>query len=182
MTHDDQPPGPQRRGFLKQLCATAAGAVLGLVPFAAGLTVFFDPLRRHSAAGRAVRVASLDALPADGVPRRFPVIEARVDAWNKIPAVPVGAVYLRRRAGSQVEALSAICPHAGCMVNFIPALGRFQCPCHNSIFTPEGRIADPASPAPRGLDALEVSLRAGNEIYVNYQRFAAGVAERIPVA
>src|SRR5438094_7776114 len=88
--------GDARRGFLKQMCAVVLGAVAALVPLLSGLTVFFDPLRRKAGAGQFVPVASLNALPEDGSPRKFSVIASRTDAWNKSPQTPIGAVYLRR--------------------------------------------------------------------------------------
>jgi menaquinol-cytochrome c reductase iron-sulfur subunit len=170
-----------RRSFLKKVLAASLSAVLGLVPVAAGLAVFFDPLRRKSAAGGPVRVTTLDSLPADGVPRKFPILSSRRDAWNKMSDVPIGAVYLRRTAGG-VEALNVVCPHAGCPVDFLPARNGFLCPCHNSSFTVEGRIADPASPTPRALDSLPVEVRNDNEVWVSFQNFESGHAEKVPVS
>jgi menaquinol-cytochrome c reductase iron-sulfur subunit len=171
-----------RRDFFNKVLAGIIGAVLGLVPTVAGLTVFFDPLRRKTANGGAIRVATLEALPADGVPRKFPVLATRVDAWNKFSEVPIGAVYLRRTADNQLQAFNVVCPHAGCFVDFLPERGRFLCPCHNSTFTLAGRIDDPSSPAPRGLDTLDVEVRDGKEIWVKFRNFQAGRAEKIPVA
>jgi Rieske Fe-S protein len=116
------------------------------------------------------------------MPHKFPVLATRVDAWNKFTQVPIGAVYLRRTAEGQVSALNVVCPHAGCFVDFLPERSLFLCPCHNSTFTVAGRIGDRASPAPRGLDALEVELRNEKEVWVKFQNFQAGRAEKIPVA
>jgi quinol---cytochrome c reductase iron-sulfur subunit, bacillus type len=175
-------PAPTRRGFIKEFLASAIGVLLGLVPLGAGLTVLLDPLRRRASDSGAVRVATLDALPADGQPRKFPVLATRVDAWNTFNQVPIGAVYLRRTADGQVQAFNVVCPHAGCFVDFLPERGRYLCPCHNSTFTIAGKIDDPSSPAPRGLDSLVVQVREGNEIWVKFQNFQAGRAEKVPVA
>ena len=171
-----------RRSFLKEICAGLIGTFLGLVPLAAGLTVFLDPLRRKSATSGAVWVTTLEALPDDGLPRKFPVLATRVDAWNRASQVPIGAVYLRRLADGQVLAVNVVCPHAGCFVDFLPDRGRYLCPCHNSTFTVAGKIDDRASPAPRGLDSLEVELRGGKEVWVKFQNFQAGRPEKVPVA
>jgi len=182
--HDEQKSGPASRGrrdFLKRGLAGGISAVLGLVPVGAGLIVFLDPLRRRLAANGAVRVTSLEALPDDGIPRKFSVLSARVDAWTKAAQSPIGAVYLRRTTGNKIEAFNVACPHAGCFVDFLPERGLFLCPCHNSTFTVAGRVEDRASPAPRGLDALEVELRQGDEIWVKFQNFQAGRAERVPI-
>ena len=87
---------PDRRGFLKKLASAIIGAVVTLVPVAAGLAVWLDPVRRKTnTGGQLVRVARLSALPDDGVPRKFAVIASRVDAWNRSPETAIGAVYLR---------------------------------------------------------------------------------------
>ena len=176
-------PSPNgRRDFLKKIWASLLGAVLGLVPLASGLTVFLDPLRRKSASQGAVRVTTLEALPNDGVPRKFPVLATRVDAWNTFKQVAIGAVYLLRTPDNQLQAFNVVCPHAGCFVDYLEDKGHYLCPCHNSTFTVAGKVEDPASPAPRGLDALQVEVRGGKEVWVKFQNFQAGTAEKIPAA
>jgi menaquinol-cytochrome c reductase iron-sulfur subunit len=171
-----------RRDFLKQALAAGVSALIGLVPVGAGLAVFLDPLRRKSAAAAAIRLTTLDALPKDDLPRQFPVLAGRTDAWNKSARARIGAVYLRRTAGGQVHALNVVCPHAGCFVDFLAERKGFVCPCHNSAFDLEGKIADPASPSPRALDSLPVEVRNGNEVWVTFQNFEAGRAGKVPVA
>jgi len=170
-----------RRDFAKKFIAGLVSTLLSLIPLGAGVAVLLDPLRRRSSDTGAVRVASLEALPADGIPRKFPVLATRVDAWNKFSEVPIGAVYLRRTSDGQVQAFNVVCPHAGCYVDFLPERGRYLCPCHNSTFTVAGKIDDPSSPAARGLDTLEVQMR-DKEIWVKFQNFQAGRAEKVAVA
>lgn len=175
------PPQPDRRNFLTRAAAVVIGGIITLVPAAAGLFVFFDPLRRKSEAGGAVLVATLNSLPENGEPRKFPVLATRVDAWNRTPNVPVGAVYLQRQKDGKVRAFNAVCPHAGCFVNFRASHGNYHCPCHDSSFALDGAILDPKSPSARPLDELSVELRNGTEIWVKFQNFRAGVHEKIPV-
>jgi len=173
----------QRRGFLKRALAVVLGALAGLAPVGAGLMAFLDPLRRREAAAEGmIRVASLEALPEDGVPRKFAVIATHTDAWNKFPAVPIGAVYLRRTGPAAVHALNVTCPHAGCFVEFVSARGGFLCPCHNSTFAVDGKINDSKSPSPRALDELAVEIRNQDEIWVRFQNFRAGTAQKLPVS
>jgi menaquinol-cytochrome c reductase iron-sulfur subunit len=122
----------------------------------------------------------LESIPADGIPHKYPVLASRVDAWNRSPNSAIGAVYLRRTAEKKVEALNVVCPHAGCFVDFKPGTKSFFCPCHNSSFQLDGQIADPKSPSPRGMDALEVEVREGGEVWVKFQNFKSGHRERIP--
>lgn len=171
-----------RRGFFKKSLAALLGALAAMVPLAAGLMVATDPLRRKAAAGTVVKVTTLDALPADGVPRRFPVIAAKTDAWNRFEAAPVGAVYLRRMTDDKVEALNVVCPHAGCFVDFVPGSGKFHCPCHQSSFAADGKIDDARSPSPRGLDSLAVQVKQDGSVWVAFQNFEAGRPDKVPVA
>src|SRR5262249_50095213 len=128
------------------------------------------------------KVTTLDALPADGVPRKFPVIAAKSDAWSKFPDAPIGAVYLRRTKDDKVEALNAVCPHAGCFVDFSAERGIFRCPCHDSSFALDGKIAGAKSPSPRALDALDVKVDTDGAVWVTFQNFIAGRADKVPVA
>src|SRR3954468_14015881 len=181
MAPSSLPPPPDRRGFLTKVSAIVIGGLITLVPAAAGLLVFFDPLRRGSSSGGAVKVASLVSLPKNGEPRKFPVLATRVDAWNRSPNVPIGAVYLQRFKDGQVRALNVVCPHAGCFVDFRPAQGHYHCPCHDSTFAPDGKVLDPKSPSPRPLDELKVEIRNGTEVWVTFQNYRAGTHEKIPV-
>jgi menaquinol-cytochrome c reductase iron-sulfur subunit len=174
-----------RRGFLTRAAAVAIGALIMLVPFAAGLLVFADPLRRNRAGFGFIKVATLESVPDDGVPRAFPVISGRTDAWTFFPNEPIGAVFLRRLKGQAIpEAFQTTCPHAGCMLDFVAANKVFQCPCHNSSFQLDGDIIQP-SPAPRPMDSLEckvVDERGVKHVLVRYETFHTGIAEKIAKA
>lgn len=58
-------------------------------------------------------------------------------------------------------ALSSTCPHLGCQVHWESQNDRFFCPCHNGVFTPEGRaIAGP--PAEAGQSLAHYPLKVDN--------------------
>lgn len=169
----------ERRGFLTKVLAMVCGGAAVVPPVAAGLWAFLDPLSRRSSAAKFLPVTELSALPADGIPRQFAVISDRVDAWTGFAAEPIGAVYLRREKGSDtVEALSATCPHAGCFVEMADANRCFRCPCHNSAFTLDGGIVHP-SPSPRPMDTLECRVGKNGEIEVKFEKFRAGIADKV---
>ena len=90
---------------------------LAFLPRRRRLLAALNPLRQKSQSGQFMRLASLDLLPEDGTPRKVAVIADRTDAWNRYPAEPIGAVFLRR-SGGDVLALQVICPHAGCSIGF----------------------------------------------------------------
>jgi menaquinol-cytochrome c reductase iron-sulfur subunit len=173
-------PGDDRRDFLKKSCAVCVGGAVGVVPTLAGIAVYLDPLRRKADTGLLARVTSLESLPADGTPVMFPIIAIRTDAWNKSIA-PVGAVYVRKVNGDQVQAFNVTCPHAGCAVEFQPEKKGYFCPCHNSLFTPEGKRTD-GSPSARDLDSLKSEVRANGEVWVQFQNFETGKAHKVAVS
>jgi Rieske Fe-S protein len=180
-------PAEGRRGFFASAIAIVLGAVAYLTPAAVSVVSFLNPLRQKSQAGEFVRLASLADL--DETPRKFSVIADRQDAWNRFPKEPVGAVYLRRLPGDQVEAIHVICPHAGCSVSLAeyedPSTKqkhkKFACPCHNASFDLSGKRLDAVSPSPRDLDTLEVEVRNG-EVLVRFQNFRTGTPAKVAEA
>ncbi len=176
-----------RRGFLAKAIAVVAGSVALAVPAVVGIIASLNPLRQKSQAGLLLRLTSLDALPEDGTPRRFPIIADRTDAWNRFPNEPIGAVYLRRTGAKSVEAIQSICPHAGCIVQFTPGSGegdkqdggKFFCPCHAASFDLAGKRLDETSPCPRDLDTLEVDIRGGVDVWVKFEGFQTGTAKKV---
>lgn len=61
-------------------------------------------------------------------------------------------------------ALSQKCPHLGCRVPFCASSGRFECPCHGSVFDIAGEYIK--GPAPRGMDRFELAVE-GDELVVD---------------
>jgi menaquinol-cytochrome c reductase iron-sulfur subunit len=177
-----------RRGFLAQGVVLALGATAYAVPAVSGVLAALNPLRLKDATGVFLRITSLDTLPTDGLPRKFPVIAQRVDAWTRA-VEPIGAVYLRRTGERAVEALQVVCPHAGCTVQLEEvtdsktqqkALG-FACPCHKAYFDVRGQRVQAVSPSPRAMDALEVKIE-GSDVLVLFQNFKLGTADKVAVA
>ena len=173
---------PERRGFLAKFLAGFIGTLVGLVPGAAGLYLFFDPLKRGSQAAQKTKITTLEALPKDGAPRKFAIMASRADAWTNYPNTPIGAIYLRRIGERKVEALNVVCPHAGCFIDFRNDKNKFYCPCHDSSFNLDGSIADRKSPSSRAMDSLEVEVRDDGEVWVRFQNFKTGHAQKIPVS
>jgi len=170
---------PPRRNFLVEFWAIAIGGLVGAFPFLTGLVVFLDPLRKASANVEFVKIARLDSVPDDGVPRQFPVVKPQKDAWTYSPNERVGAVFLRREAGSEkVEAFNVVCPHAGCFVGFDKTSNVFQCPCHTSSFNMDGSIISP-SPSPRGMDKFDDTKVEDGWVLVPFVNYITGKHEKI---
>ena len=184
--NSNQATSDNRRNFVVGAMAIGAGVIAGVVPALAAVVAGLNPLRQKSQVGGFRRLASLDALPEDGTPRRFPVIADRTDAWNRIPNQPIGAVLLRRVENDRVEALNVICPHLGCTVGYVQGEdgGKLFCPCHVASFDLSGKRLDETSPSPRDLDVLEVDaekLKLG-QVWVKFQNFQTGTAKKVAEA
>ena len=174
------PGGDNRRGFLAKAVAVCGGGIALLVPAAGGVVAAMNPLRQKGLSGDFMRLATLDALPDDGTPRKVPVIADRAAAWNHYPSEPIGAIFLRR-VGGEVTALQVICPHAGCSIGFEGSAkdGKFFCPCHSASFDLTGKRTDQTSPSPRDMDTLEVQVRNKNEVWVKFETFGVGTAAKV---
>ena len=190
---------PPRRSFLVKFLAGFIGTIVGLVPFVAGLAFFFDPLLRKKNGredepgsengvvkdtdGFIKMAITVDALPEDGTPQSFKVYDDKVDAWNKFLNVEIGTVWLRRDDQGKPVALSAICPHIGCSIDYRQSNQDFYCPCHTSTFDLDGKKSNPIPP--RGMDPLQVKLKSeetGRTIWLKYETFRAANPQRIPVS
>jgi len=60
-------------------------------------------------------------------------------------------------------AMSAVCTHLGCTVQYRADLRQVWCACHNGMYDIHGRNI--SGPPPRPLEALDVQVR-GDEIFV----------------
>lgn len=99
----------------------------------------------------------------------------KVGSVNEIKAMPVGTItyfengrFYLSRVDTGVLALYRKCTHLGCVVPWLhdentedklSSKGRFNCPCHGSIFNRFGEVR--GGPAPRPLDLLKVTVEGG---------------------
>ena len=74
-------------------------------------------------------------------------------------------IYVFRDREKGFATASAVCTHLGCTVNYFQSDGRFHCPCHGSVFSPEGAVEH--GPAPKPLQWLEVTLTRDGQLRVN---------------
>jgi Rieske Fe-S protein len=172
-----------RRDFYSY-ATVALGGLMTAVLAVPGVAYLLDPVKRKNRASVPREVARLSQL-APGVPKAFPVIDEREDAWVKYPREPIGTVWLvRQPEGSKdrVVAFTAECPHLGCPVGLSAEGKSFFCPCHTSAFKFDGTPLNQVPP--RGMDRLEVefSQDADPAVRVRFERFRAQTEEKIPIA
>jgi len=172
-----------RRDFMKVSAAAGIGVCAVCAPICAGVRLVTAPVFAKGAAGKfypTTPPATVDSLTER--PQKFVIIDDKTDAWMTLPDQKIGTLYVRK-VGDKVEALHALCPHAGCMVQVInknPTTGAdellYSCPCHTAYFTLDGaRIGDNASP--RDLDSLEVKIENGR-VEVKFENFTFGIADK----
>jgi Rieske Fe-S protein len=164
-------------GFFTNLLMVAIGLIVAIPAFG----YFLSPIRRKS------ETEGGDAAFQDaGLLSDIPVGEWRLlslemihqDGWKKRRVKH--AVWIRRQDKGEeaITVLSSICPHLGCPINWHPDQSQFVCPCHGGVFNQKGERT--GGPPPRAMDSLEFEIRAGR-LWVRWQDFKIGVAERIPV-
>jgi cytochrome b6-f complex iron-sulfur subunit len=65
------------------------------------------------------------------------------------------------RNGDAVKALSAVCTHMGCILNYSKFRNQFECPCHGATFSTEGQPSDQYSAPLSPLPSLQVRVQNG---------------------
>ena len=170
-----------RRRALKVVAVAAGGAAVGTAVLPAAALVKSSanaphlPGRRGGGDDGWRAVARWEELSV-GTPVQAHVIGAEVDAWSVSPDRRLGTVWLLR-GGEGIEtlrALSAICPHLGCLIEHNDR--GFVCPCHVSDFDRHGAAL--RGPSPRSMDPIEARVRDG-QIEVRWARFRLGGADRV---
>lgn len=73
-----------------------------------------------------------------------------------------------------IVALYDVCVHLGCLYEWQPVSGRFECPCHGSKYTRDGTYVE--GPAGRSLDRMAVAF-----VRDNNQVVAASDAQAKPI-
>lgn len=129
----------------------AAGMTIPMIRFAV------DPILQPSGAGDFVKVVEESKITT--VPQVFKFQVHQVDGWYE--SEKELEAWVLKDAKGQVYALSPICKHLGCTVNW-NADARYQdqffCPCHEAHYTKEGKNL---AVAPNPLDEYTVKLDGG---------------------
>jgi cytochrome b6-f complex iron-sulfur subunit len=76
----------------------------------------------------------------------------------------VQSVIIANTGSDVFVALSSVCTHEGCTVNYIHAASNFQCPCHQSMFAKTGSVIN--GPAATALKSYPVS-KSGNILTIS---------------
>ncbi len=134
-----------RRNFLDSFATALAAVVAGSAIGVAGL--FANPPER--------RGDDLDELDVTGMAE----LRDHGFATFRFGSEP-GIVVL---TGDRLHALSLVCTHLGCLVEWSPDRRQLLCPCHRGVFDLGGNVLE--GPAPRPLRAFDASVQ-GDRVLV----------------
>ena len=138
-------PAASRREFLANL-VLGAGVALGLGGLAFRFAQFLYPVIPPVKLVQ-VLAGKTEDIPNDGV---------------RAVKLPLGPVMLSK-TGAEIRALSGICTHLGCVVQWKPEIKRFVCPCHQGVYNIDGQVI--SGPPPRPLQSLKVVIK-GDQVLV----------------
>ena len=139
-----------RRGFVEALLGTG---------FLATAAAFIYPVLRYFVPPQAVDLGG-DSVVAAKVGDLKPN-SGKIFRFGSRPGL------LILSADGQYRAMSAVCTHLSCTVQYRPDLKEVWCACHNGKYGLDGRNI--SGPPPRPLLAYDVQVR-GDEIYVSRRR------------
>lgn len=67
--------------------------------------------------------------------------------------------YWLSNVNGKAVVLYDVCVHLGCLYQWQPVTGRFECPCHGSKYQKDGTYIE--GPAPRSLDRMRITFSSG---------------------
>jgi cytochrome b6-f complex iron-sulfur subunit len=143
----DLPPAGEmtRRAVLEAFALAIGAATAGAACAVAG--AFASSSSSGGGTPDEVDAASMSELRANGA-KRF--------AFGREPCIVV-------LDGTRLHAVSLVCTHLGCLVEWTREGRMLRCPCHSGAFDFEGRVL--YGPPPRPLESYEAVVR-GDRVWV----------------
>ncbi|MFQ5794124.1 MAG: ubiquinol-cytochrome c reductase iron-sulfur subunit [Candidatus Bipolaricaulia bacterium] len=138
----------ERRSFLRGLLR--GGVVLGLLGIFSTVFAYIFPSKGREGviAEKTLKLGGRSEIPIGG------------GKLILFAGEPVWVLHLKRG----FVALSAICTHRGCIVDWDKTRGVLSCPCHAGLFDTNGNVL--AGPPPRPLSRLRVEIVNG-DLYIS---------------
>lgn len=137
---------PSRRRFLDYLLGTSAFATMGAILYP--IFRFMQPPRIIESAENSVVAAKLSEIPVNS---------GKIFKFGNKPGILV------HTDAGEFKALSAVCTHLECIVQYRPETKQIWCACHNGQYNLSGKNV--GGPPPRPLEEFKVNLR-GDDVVV----------------
>lgn len=156
-----QPERVSRRQFLTYTIASVGGFLASGMLFPM-VRMAVDPIVSQGEEGEFVKVGTLDEF--SDVPKEVsfekPIKDGWYDTQEKLTA------WVTKDENGEILALSPICKHLGCTVNWEGGgtENQYFCPCHFGFYYKNG-LNVPNTPPPEPLDKYEVQIK-DNDVYL----------------
>ncbi len=161
MSCDDQQKFNRRQFSVRAIYGLTS--LMGLaISTPAAIYIFGSPGSKRESGW--IDAGAVGTLPPNA-PTEVAILRVRTDGW-KIKSERDTAWVLKRNDGS-IVAFSPRCTHLGCAYHWDVSKRMFVCPCHGSLFAPDGTVV--AGPAPRPLDQYLVRID-GDRLWLGDQR------------
>jgi len=132
----------QRRSFLSMIFAVMGSISLGSLAYP--FLKYFAPPKAEIKAGKQMI-------------RKSDVGDAKEIIFQNTPAIIID------RPGKGYIALSRVCTHLGCLIEYDKQKKKLICPCHAGIFNLEGRVV--SGPPPKSLTVFPLKVE-GEDIVI----------------
>ncbi|TAK51529.1 MAG: ubiquinol-cytochrome c reductase iron-sulfur subunit [Bacteroidetes bacterium] len=142
-----QPIQKTRRGFLREVMF--GWFLLTLLPALYVVAEYLYPASNREKSLKDYPIAKVTDIPFNSF---------KIFKLKKKPVIVMNS------ESGQIKAMSLICTHLGCVVEFKPEEQKFHCNCHGSIFDRDGKNI--AGPAPIPLKPYRVTL-TGTDILIS---------------
>ncbi|MGO9255790.1 MAG: ubiquinol-cytochrome c reductase iron-sulfur subunit [Bryobacteraceae bacterium] len=133
-------PAEPRRGLIRWLLGS--GFAISLGSFLYPVIRFLNPPTVSEAAVNEVAAGKVEDLRPNS---------------GKIVRFGDNPVLLIRVSQTEWRALSAVCTHLSCIVQYQPERARIWCACHNGVYNLQGQVV--SGPPPRPLQPYAVHIR-----------------------
>jgi menaquinol-cytochrome c reductase iron-sulfur subunit len=150
--------GVTRRSFYVGAIYGLGALIAAALGVPAAIYLLFPPKVRQ--ADQWVEIGNVTSLAADS-PTEMTFRHNRVDGW-KVTSEKATA-WVVKHADNSITAFGPQCTHLGCAYHWDEGKTEFICPCHNSLFSMDGKVT--AGPAPRPLDRFETRID-GEKLFI----------------
>lgn len=131
------------------------GSLVGLSIFFPGAAYFLSPAWKKAEEDW-IFLGAADKIPVDQ-PTKVEFVQRRKDGW--VTVEEKRSTWVVTKNGKDFSAFNPTCTHLGCPYNWNAAKQEFFCPCHNGVFSMEGKVL--AGPPPRPLDQYPSRVENG---------------------
>ena len=141
-----------------------AGVISALLTIpAAGFIL--SPLFQKKRRSDWIKVGAIDQVPV-GRPTALTVGVPTGVSYDNTPVPRI--VYVVRKEGGEVLALTNVCTHMQCDVHWDADLGQFLCPCHGGLYDLDGNNigGPPPSPLPQWVHKIEIDATGQRVLFI----------------